>query len=263
MSASLTGAAPYASPLFWPLAPWLAQLPGRPDAEAIARLAERHPRTAGNGRNLRFVPPRADGLAYECRVWETGHVETRPDNWHDFFNAIVWFAFPETKQAITAAHVNAMQAPGERRSPMRDALTHFDECGIAVLASNAELLDLLRNFRWKELFVERRSALRDAMRFIVFGHATYEALLAPFRGLTAKAMLLPCDADTLALPDAALTAEADRKIAENIAAGRYTRPRDFQPLPLLGIPGVVQDNEDPLYYDDPWQFRPGRRKPAA
>jgi hypothetical protein len=46
-------------------------------------------------------------------------------------------------------------------------------------------------------------------------------------------------------------------------AGRFTRPRDFQPLPILGIPGVVPENADPAYYDDAWQFRPGRRAGGA
>mgnify|MGYP001767778568 FL=1 len=44
-----------------------------------------------------------------------------------------------------------------------------------------------------------------------------------------------------------------------MAAGRFVRPRDFHPLPLLGIPGVVPESEDATYYDDTWQFRPGRR----
>lgn len=256
----MSAGAPYQSPLYWPLAPWLAQLRGRPDTDAVARLAELHPRASGSGRNVRFVPPKADGLAYECRVWETGEVETRPDNWHDFFNAVVWFAFPETKQAITAAHVVAMQAPGERRGDVRDALTHFDECGIVVLSADPELLDLLRGFQWKELFVERRADVLRAMRFVVFGHATYEALLSPFRGLTAKAMLVDVEAAFLEQANESMVAAVDRKIAAILASGAYMKPRDFQPLPLLGIPGVTAENENPAYYDDTWQFRPGRNK---
>jgi len=124
-------------------------------------------------------------------IWENGEVETRPDNWHDFFNALVWLSFPQTKIAISAAHVRAMQAPGEKRTNERDILTHFDECGVVVLSSQPELLDLLREFRWKELFVERRAEVVRSMRFVIFGHATYEQLLKPFRGLTAKAVLYP------------------------------------------------------------------------
>lgn len=255
----MSGRPPYLSPLFRPLAPWLEQLPGRPDSAALAALAARQPVFTADGRAVRFVPPQPDGLAYECRVWERGEVETRPDNWHDFFNALVWFAFPQTKRAVTTAHVAAMQAPGEARGSVRDALTHFDECGIVVLSSRPELLELLRAFAWKELFVERRSEVIACMRFVVFGHATYEALLAPFRGLTAKAVLHDIPQDWLALSAAALTAAVDCRLAADFAAGRYTRPRDFSPLPLLGIPGVTPASEDPAYYEDTWQFRPGRR----
>lgn len=255
-------ASPYALPLFDPLRPWLARFPPYPDHRAVAALAESSPILTGQGLPIRFVPPQADGLVYECRIWETGEVETRPDNWHDFFNAIVWFAFPKTKCAVSARHVAAMQAAGEARGTVRDALTHFDECGIAVVSSNPHLLDLLRHFSWKQLFVTQRQAVCRDMRFFVFGHATYEALLAPFRGLTAKAILYDVEAAWLSGSSAAQLADVDAWLARDLAAGRYTRPRDFQPLPLLGIPGVTPDNEDPAYYDDTGQFRPGRRSSA-
>ncbi len=124
----------YPSFLFDPLRHWLDQLPPRPDSAALAALAEQHPRHVASGQRIRFVPPQDDGKAYECRIWERGEVETRPDNWHDFFNALVWLSFPHTKNAISAAHVRAMQQPGELRGRVRDALTHFDECGIVVLS---------------------------------------------------------------------------------------------------------------------------------
>ncbi len=249
----------YASPLFAPLRPWLAQLPARPDSAALAGLAEAHPVFSENGRQVRFVPPQADGLVYECRIWESGEVETRPDNWHDFFNGLVWLSFPQSKIAVSAAHMCAMQTPGEARGSRRDALTHFDECGIVVLSSRPELLELLRGFCWKELFSARRAEVMKSMRFVIFGHATYEQLLAPFRGLTAKAVLYEISDDWLQMPEAELTAAVDRLLAADLTSGRYTRPRDFQPLPLLGIPGMTPDSEDPAYYNDTWQFRPGRR----
>ena len=259
----MSSAAVYASPLFWPLQSWLGALPGRPDAAALAGLVATHRLPEINGRPLRFVPDPLPGLAYETRIWARGEVETRPDNWHDFFNALVWCAFPQTKQAITAAHVAAMQPQGGGRGTTRDALTHFDECGIVVLSAQPQLLELLEAFQWRELFVERRGEVLASMRFIVFGHATYESLLAPFRGLTAKAILRAVPPATLALPDSALLATVDTWLPAALASGRYQRPRDFQPLPLLGIPGVTPANEDPGYYDDTWQFRPGRRQRVA
>ncbi len=218
---------------------------------------------AASGQRVRFVPPQVDGLAYECRVWDKGEVETRPDNWHDFFNALIWFAFPETKRAITTVHVAAMQAAGELRGMTRDALTHFDECGIVVLSSRPELLDLLRDFQWHKLFVENRAAVRECMRFVVFGHATYESLLAPFRGLTAKGILYAVADDWLALTPAEQLRDIDGRLAADLASGQYQRPRDFQPLPLLGIPGLTPDSEDPAYYADSYHFRPGRRTPKV
>ncbi len=248
----------FSGPLYWPLARWLAQLSPQPDAEAVAALAAQNPVLTGSGKPVRFVAPQSDGMAYECRVWECGEVETRRDNWHDWFNALVWLSFPQTKNAITAAHVAAMQPQGELRGRIRDALTHFDECGIVVLSDKPDLLELLREFRWQELFVERRGEVRRHMCFMVFGHATYESLLAPFRGLTAKAVLLDCSAQELLLPVEPLIAAVDCRLAAIFRTERYTRPRDFQPLPLLGIPGVTAESEDPAYYDDTWQFRPGR-----
>jgi hypothetical protein len=42
-----------------------------------------------------------------------------------------------------------MTPAGEARGTIRDALTHFDECGIVVLSSQPDLLELLRGFEWK------------------------------------------------------------------------------------------------------------------
>ena len=246
--------------MYGPLRHWLGQLPPAPDTAAVAALAERFPVTAPDGRRIRFVPPQADGLVYECRIRDTGAVETRPGNWHDFFNALVWLTFPQAKLAINARHVQAMAPAGAARGSERDALTHFDECGIVVLSSQPQLLDLLREFKWRELFADRRDEVLRAMRFVVFGHATYERLLNPFRGLTAKAILHEVDGGWLKLPVAAQVAAVDTLLAADFAHGRFARPRDLQPLPLLGIPGVTPDSELASYYDDRWQFRPGRQR---
>ena len=255
--------APWASPLFAPLRPWLDQLPPRPDSAALAALAEQTPIHTASGHRLRFVAPQDDGLAYERRIATCGEVETRPDNWHDFFNALVWLAFPRAKREISAGHARATLADGQPRGTARDALTHFDECGIVVLSRQPDLLDLLRDFQWKKLFVERRAEVESAMRFVVFGHATYEALLKPYRGLIAKAILFEVDAACLAQAPAQLLAVVDQRLADELASGRHARPRDFQPLPLLGLPGVTPENAEPAYYDDAWQFRPGRRQALA
>ena len=245
-------------PLFAPLRHWLEQLPSAPATVELNELLARHPVLGEGGESIRFVSPIADGLVYECRIHELGAVETRPDNWHDFFNALIWLSFPLSKRVITARHVAAMTPAGAQRGQVRDALTHFDECGLVVLSTQPELLDLLRAHRWRELFAERRQAVVANMRFVIFGHATYERLLNPYPGLTAKAILYTVDDAWLDLADAALNAAIDQRLAADVASGRHASPRDFQPLPLLGIPGVTPDSEDPAYYDDVRQFRPAR-----
>ncbi|MDR2187374.1 MAG: DUF3025 domain-containing protein [Azonexus sp.] len=246
------------APLFAPLRQWLEQLPTAPASAGLYDLLVRHPLPAPNGGRLRFAPPVADGLAYERRVWAEGVVETRPDNWHDFFNALVWLSFPRAKRAINACHIAAARPDSATRGPLRDALTHFDECGLIVLSTQADLLDLLRRHRWRELFVDRRESVGAAMRFIVFGHATYEALLRPFRGLTAKAVLYEVSEDWLRLPPTALNALVDARLADDLAADRHAG-QPWQPVPLLGIPGVTPESDNPAYYDDASHFRPLRR----
>lgn len=255
---------PFHNPLFFPLAPWLSRLPPQPDAVALAALLETYPVFTDSGLPVRFVPPVSDGLGYEARIAARGEVETRPDNWHDWFNALVWLTFPKAKAALSSRHTAEIaasaEAPGARRGETRDAMTHFDECGAVVVAEDAELLDLLGAFKWRELFVERRADVVTGLRVFVFGHATYEALLAPFRGLTAKCVLTPVASGWLARPLAEQLAEVDGWLDTDLAAGRHGDPRGLQPLPLLGVPGVTAASENPAFYDDAWQFRPGRRQ---
>ena len=85
-------------PALLPLAPLLARLPPAPDALALAELATSLPVHTASGQVLRFVPPQDDGLGYEARIAVRGEVETRPDNWHDWFNGLVWLTFPGPRQ---------------------------------------------------------------------------------------------------------------------------------------------------------------------
>lgn len=253
-------ATPFANPLYFPLAPLLARLPPAPDALALAELARNLPVYTASGQALRFVPPQDDGLGYEARIAARGEVETRPDNWHDWFNGLVWLTFPRAKAALSARHAAELAQHAEARGAVRDAMTHFDECGAVVVAEDPSLLELLAGFRWQSLFVERRSDVTAGLRVFIFGHATYEALLQPFRGLTAKCVLAPVAPGWLQMPLSEQLSEIDGRLAADLAAGMHGDPRGLQPLPLLGVPGVVPDSEDPAYYDDVWQFRPGRQR---
>lgn len=258
-------------PLFEPIAGRLRFFGGEtpPGVDALNAVLERlaQPPQAASGAPVCFVLPAGNSGGYEERVYAKGEVETRPDNWHDFFNALAWMAYPRTKRILNGRHHAALQAPraagSAARGTVRDAVTQFDECGIVVASAAPALVDLIRAHEWKELFWMHRAQLARGMRFFVFGHATWDQLRAPFVGLTAKAVFLDVEAAWLARPVERQVADVDARLAEIfLRPDAYAQPRDFQPLPLLGIPGVVAESEAPSYYDDVRQFRPKKRGPA-
>jgi len=247
-----------------------------PLASAIARLpADRWPSHAeltaladgiatSRGKPLRFVPPREhtdrERRYYELHIAETGEVETRPGNWHDLFNALAWVTFPRAKAAINAQHAAILDERGDaeakRRGPERDALTLFDEGGIAVLSTRRELLRLIVDFEWKALFWHRREELRRHLRFLAFGHALFEKALEPHLGMVAKTIFLAADR----LPDdAALIPSVDASLAAHFEdRAHFASPKRMAPMPVLGIPGWHADTCYETFYDDPHHFR-GRK----
>jgi hypothetical protein len=254
-------AAPSASTcggLFTPLLPLLQLIPFAPDVSSLESIVVGRGLLTESGQRVRFVPPQDDGSAYEARIWERGEVETRPDNWHDFFNALVWITFPGAKAALNARHARSLAVRHEGRGRERDAMTHFDECGVVVVSCDASLLVMIAAFRWKDLFWQRRADLGARLRCFVFGHATYEQLLSPFRGLTAKAVLREVSQQWLQAPLAVQLADIDQRLVIELAGAAHGDPRALHPLPLMGFPGLTPASEEAAYYDDLWQFRPGR-----
>jgi hypothetical protein len=252
-------------PLFEPIAAhcraFAQESPPGP-AALEARLAQCRTRpTSGGGVPLRFALPGGSALGYEERVYRHGEVATRPHDWHDVFNALVWMSFPRTKAALNALHFEEIQRAAQRavRSPVRDAATQFDESGLVVLSSDPELLDLLSARRWVELFWNRRADVIACMRFLVFGHGLYDALRSPFHGLCGRALLIPVEPRLVQSPVAEQVAHADEVLAMRFGQpGRCAGAKGLCPVPVLGIPGVTAASECRAYYEDRSQFRPAR-----
>ena len=252
------------SPLYAALAPALARIgsdrwPTHDELTAAAAGV-----ATSRGMALRFVNPREhtdrERRYYELRIAESGEVETRPGNWHDFFNALAWIAYPRAKAAINAQHAAILEERGEeesrRRSPARDALTLFDEGGVIVASSAPELLQLVTGFEWKELFWRRRRELAARMRFLAFGHALCEQALAPYLGMVAKTVFIPADEGFLALGGEALVARADALVAEHFSdRANFPSPKAMAPMPVLGVPGWHPDTALESFYDDAKHFR--------
>lgn len=239
------------------------------DWPALSRLQEVITRAGirtASGLQLQLVPPAADGESYEQRLYARGELEFREHNWHDLFNVLVWLTFPRAKAALNARHHAALPAgKAGGRGPVRDALTLFDESGVIVVSADAELLHMIRGFRWKPLFWERRAAVAADMDFLLFGHALCEKALAPYKGITGRGLLLEVDRDFLALPPAERLLQIDSRVALWIGDPQALRhTHELAPLPVLGIPGWCADNEQSVYYEDRDHFRPGRlRRPPS
>ncbi|WP_225780938.1 DUF3025 domain-containing protein [Xenophilus sp. Marseille-Q4582] len=197
------------------------------------------------------------GEAYESFIARTGTIPTR-DNPHDFFNGLVWLAFPQAKRRLNdlqAAEI-ARRGVGPTRGPLRDALTLFDENG-AVLDAPPALWEALLAREWQRLFIEQRALWRQA-RLLVFGHALMEKLLAGRKDATAHVLLAPPGGGAAAqAPSAPSLAPEDAAIATALQPAHLAQ-KPFTPLPILGVPGWCKSNEDFCFYDDPQVFRPRR-----
>ena len=275
-----------ASPAFATLAPLIERLPVDhfPTLAQLNRMCDEREVTSGGGVPVEFVPQEAKTEEpYETRVYARGKVLTRSRNWHDLFNALVWITFPRSKAAINRHHYREMLArqgeglrgtsraeggsrgtprtEGGSRGTPRDVLTLFDEGGVIVASGEPELGALLRDFKWKELFWQRRSEVIESMRFYVFGHSIYEKALQPYKGITAKTVIFDVPPRELERSLPQQLATLDARLAKYFSDPKaLAATAAYAPLPVLGIPGWTVGNEDERYYDDTRHFRPGRRQ---
>jgi hypothetical protein len=239
--------------------PCLQQLSGPdfPDCEQLNALLADNLCSAG-GSTIRFVPStELDDGAYEHRIYTSGQVSTRPGNWHDLFNALVWMRFPRTKVAMNSLHFNApSNSSPNSRGALRDALTLFDESGAIVFSQNPKPLEALAQRQWAGIF--ENDGLQRQTQYLICGHAMLEKYLSPYKAMTAKALLIIVDADAMNLPRALLLAKLDNRLAELLLAGKLlTTPACLTPLPLAGIPGWWPGSQqDHDFYADKNVFRP-------
>lgn len=197
---------------FPPLEAWNAALP------AI---------TSAGGARIRFVDQAAKRrarLPYDEQIFTRGEVPSRRDNWHDFFNMLVWATFPETKRAINEAQRAALEArkrpphdalPRHRRLPEQDALAILDEGGVIVAVRDVDLSDAVAHGAVEPI---ARAVRDDLARVWVLGHAIYEHLATSAGVVRALVQIVPCPAlDPRA---------ADRALADALAASSVRYDRD-------------------------------------
>ncbi len=229
----------------------------RPELAELNALATA--RGLANARKLPLCFTAPDGHLsardYETHILANGCIPTRPDNWHDVMNALVWLRFPQFKAALNAAHGDAFTTEtSSLRGQRRDALTMMDESGIWVTSRDQALADLLRQRQWHQLFWTQRRQVQTEMQFVIVGHALLEKMLSPYPAMTGKCLLLKPSAT----PDPSLSGSAQTEAQAIAALASISTSSQFAPLPLFGIPGWDAANEHAAYYDNQAVFRDGK-----
>lgn len=236
--------------------PWLADWRelGEPIAQQILRgQAQPEALNATGLAPVRFVAQAQlpEGCAYEQHIFATGCVPTR-DGLHDFFNALVWMRFPQTKRTLNRLQAEQMahHGVGGRRGPVRDAITLLDENGALLHAPDA-LWEALVRKDWAAVFGDLRP-LWQQTRLVVLGHALLEQLVFPRKPHTAHVLRAQAATKSIADWDAWLARALD---VETLAS------KPFAHLPVLGVPGWCSANAEPAFYADAQVFRPARPNP--
>jgi hypothetical protein len=205
---------------------------------------------------IRFVlpAPKAKAFAdgYEARIFLRGEVQTRENSWHDFFNALVWHAFPSVKRTINYLHyeLHKSRYPNKNRLPAENMLTIFDEHGAIITSKNTVLLELIKERRWHDLFWKDRERLQAELQIVIFGHGLYEKALKPYLGLCAHALLLHSDE---------ISSLEGQIVQFLIERGCALRTKDLIPVPILGYPGWWPETNDENFYFNTAYFRPHRK----
>lgn len=235
---------------FWPIAEPLARFDAHarfPRAEELSALYEE--RNAALGLPpLRFVEalkskakrgsgrPIVLGELYEGRIIERGEVPTRPDDWHDLFNALAFITFPRAKRALHLRQYELFRAritPTTVRLPNartreQDALSLLDEGGLCIAAPPAVAASLNSGERSLD-----DALSQGAAHAIPFGHALFEHLVAD----------LPCPLATPYLltvgtaDEGALLGELDVALARALSdPSAFRAPSGVRGLSLPELP---------------------------
>ena len=208
----------------------------------------------------RFVPQHClpPDQAYETFIHEQRSIPTR-DNFHDFFNALMWLHWPQVKQQLNRLQACALaeqRQPGAR-GPLRDAITVLDENGGLLLAP-AALIEALQRRDWQQAFVAGRALWAQA-RLLPLGHAFLEKLLQPRLPLCVHLLCVPWEQaaslhlhSPLAAVDAWLASSA-------LLQPQVLALKPFVAMPVAAVPGWHAGNAHAAFYANASVFRPLRK----
>ncbi|HMA97654.1 MAG TPA: DUF3025 domain-containing protein [Polyangiaceae bacterium] len=190
----------------------------------------------------RRAKPKERRALYDVSVFE-GALPTRSRNWHDFFNVMMFAAFPLTKQRLHARHRDILERnlPAElvrlpgARTEEQDCLTILDEGGV-VLATAPSAHDAIHRLLENGQHNELRELIDDGVVTPwLFGHAQLEHLAKhhaalrpplPHANTAALPQLPHGKAVLLELDASAPRSTVDEALARCVSAPEFCSARD-------------------------------------
>jgi hypothetical protein len=190
-----------------------------------------------------------DGQHFEQRIHDHGAIATRPRRWHDLFSVLMWLRYPRLKRSLNRLQVADLPLQGRgNRTRRQQSLTHIDEAGLLVGSEDPALLERLDAHDWPGLFLDRRADWHRRIVVHVFGHALFELARDPHLTMAGKVLWFHVPEGFCARSFDERAATLDRAAAEAVSSGRLGwDPASMVSLPLSGIPGWRDGNEDPEF----------------
>ena len=143
----------------------------------------------------------------------------------------------------------------DKRSRLEDRLTLFDESGVVVISDRADLLELIRERSWIELFWNRRAEVLEHLEIWVTGHGLYEQLLTPFVGLVGYGRLYLLNSEEFGTHGVQKQRLIDLKISRDLERCSLDAPRALHAIPILGYPRWYEANQERSFYENAKYFR--------
>ena len=167
-------------------------------------------------------------------------VPLKPQSNHDLFNALMWMSLPQTRfncaQAMyQASRVSHTQSKANRSS-LEDRFTLFDESGIALFSDDLEMIKLIENRAWKDLFYKQAERCQTHLKLWIVGHGLYEQLLNPYVGLVAYGRCYHVDSKVFKYSSKKQRHLFDQIIAQDLERQLGQQTLELSAIPILGYP---------------------------
>ena len=189
---------------------------------------------------------------YDALVFKEKKIPIRKDVLHDYFNALTWLAFPNSKKKLNKKNFTLLEhnyLSGNKNRPRNiDLTTLLDESGIIIFTNNSFLSSLIRQKKWKTVFWDNRDTVKKSFRFFLFGHSLFEKIMNEYIGTTARALIifnesLPFEKITISNVDQILSDYIDQEFF-------FLNLEKTVAIPLFAIPGWSNLNEKKEFYQE-------------